>query len=162
MEALVRYDSEIVVGILGGSAGTTLDAFQMLHDAKKYGARVALYGRKINNAEHQLTFIEYLRAIADGQIGPVEATKAYHGDLQKLGIRPKRSLEDDLQTTETATSYDAKKNDAPKKAEPAQKPRRSYFEQTEGPKTFEPLPDFSKMTQKEKLEWNLERIRRSM
>ncbi|MBQ7815597.1 MAG: hypothetical protein IJ387_14035 [Thermoguttaceae bacterium] len=162
MEALVRYDSEIVVGILGGSAGTTLDAFQMLHDAKKYGARVALYGRKINNAEHQLTFIEYLRAIADGQIGPVEATKAYHGDLQKLGIRPKRSLEDDLQTTETATSYDAKKNDAPKKAESAQKPRRSYFDKTEGPKTFEPLPDFSKMTQKEKLEWNLERIRRSM
>ncbi|MCL2347096.1 MAG: hypothetical protein FWC50_02425, partial [Planctomycetaceae bacterium] len=47
MEALVRYDSNIVVGILGGSAGTTFDAFQMLWEAKKYGARVALYGRKI-------------------------------------------------------------------------------------------------------------------
>ena len=33
MEALARYDSTIVVGILGGSAGTTLDAFQLLHDA---------------------------------------------------------------------------------------------------------------------------------
>ncbi|MCF0233499.1 MAG: hypothetical protein HUK22_00810 [Thermoguttaceae bacterium] len=169
MEALVRYDSEIVVGILGGSAGTTLDAFQMLHDAKKYGARVALYGRKINNAEHQLTFITYLRAIADGEIGPVEAVKAYHGDLQKLGITPKRSLEDDLQTSVTSDSYNAKPVDAAKK-EAALKSAtakktfaRSYFNQSEdGPKTFEPLPDFSQMTQKEKMEWNLNRIRRSM
>ena len=58
MEALARYDRSLVVGILGGSAGTTFDAFHMLWEAKKYGARVALYGRKINNAEHQLTFIQ--------------------------------------------------------------------------------------------------------
>ena len=49
MEALVRYDPTLIVGILGGSAGTTLDAFQMLWEAKKYGARAALFGRKINN-----------------------------------------------------------------------------------------------------------------
>ncbi len=169
MEALVRYDSEIVVGILGGSSGTTLDAFQTLHDAKKYGARVALYGRKINNSEHQLTFIEYLRAIADGQIGPVEAVKAYRADLEKLGIRPFRSLEDDLQTTVTSANYDAPKPApaAAPKAETAPKKsfQRSYFakpESSDAPKTFEPLPDFSKMTQAEKLQWNLERIRRSM
>ncbi len=47
MEALARYDSSLIVGILGGSAGTTFDAFHMLWEAKKYGARVALYGRKI-------------------------------------------------------------------------------------------------------------------
>ncbi len=69
MEALAGYDSSLIVGILGGSAGTTLDAFHMLWEAKKYGARVALYGRKITNAEHQLAFIQYLRAIADDQIG---------------------------------------------------------------------------------------------
>src|SRR6202043_2768918 len=46
MEELVRYDPHLVVGILGGSAGTTRDAFQMLADAQKYGAKVALYGRK--------------------------------------------------------------------------------------------------------------------
>ena len=103
MEALARYDRSLVVGILGGSAGTTFDAYHMLWEAKKYGARVALYGRKINNAEHQLSFIQYLRAVADDQLKPEEAVKAYHGALEKLGIRPHRPLADDLQQTETAS-----------------------------------------------------------
>src|SRR5207248_8544169 len=42
MEELVRYDPHLVVGVLGGSAGTTYDAFKLLSEAKKYGARVAL------------------------------------------------------------------------------------------------------------------------
>ena len=66
MEELAQYDPNLVVGILGGSAGTTYDAFKLIHDAQKYGARVALFGRKINNAEHQLAFIEMLRLITDG------------------------------------------------------------------------------------------------
>jgi len=57
MEQLVGYDRSLVVGILGGSSGTTLDAFHQLWEAKKYGARVALYGRMINNSEHQGAFI---------------------------------------------------------------------------------------------------------
>jgi hypothetical protein len=52
-----------------------------------------------------LTFVSYLRAIADGKIDPVEATKAYHGDLDRLGIKPYRPLKDDLQLTTTATNY---------------------------------------------------------
>ena len=68
MEELVHYDPHLVVGILGGSAGTTYDAFKLLSEAKKYGARVALFGRKINNAENQLAFIQFLRLIADGEI----------------------------------------------------------------------------------------------
>jgi hypothetical protein len=88
MEAIAGYDSRLIVGILGGSAGSTLDSFQMLADAKKYGARVALFGRRINNAEDQLSFIKYLRLIADDQITPGEAVKAYHGDLAWLGITP--------------------------------------------------------------------------
>ena len=96
MEELVRFDPHLVVGILGGSAGTTRDAFQLLHDAQKYGARVALFGRKINNAENQLAFVQFLRLIVEGQIGPVEAVKAYHAVLGKLGITPHRSLDDDL------------------------------------------------------------------
>ncbi len=95
MEQLASYDSSLVVGILGGSSGTTFDAFQMLWEAKKYGARVALFGRKINNAEHQLSFIEQLRALADGNTTPPEAVKTYHGALQKLRIKPIRSLADD-------------------------------------------------------------------
>src|SRR3954453_5983386 len=49
LEELVRYDPHLVVGILGRSAGTTRDEFQLLHDGQKYGARIALFGRKINN-----------------------------------------------------------------------------------------------------------------
>ena len=106
MEELAQYDPNLVVGILGGSAGTTYDAFRLIHDAQKYGARVALFGRKINNAEHQLAFIEMLRLITDGKIGPEEAVRAYHGVLQAKGIRPARPLEKDLECTDQAMSYD--------------------------------------------------------
>ncbi|MDR0610402.1 MAG: hypothetical protein LBG58_09855 [Planctomycetaceae bacterium] len=143
MESLARYDSRLVVGILGGSAGTTLDAFQMLADAKKYGARVALYGRKINHAEHQLSFVKYLRAIADSQIEPVEAVKAYHCDLSQLGIPPRRSLENDLQRMEFTDSYSGRSTVSKKNTNV--KPD---------------IPDFSKMTAAEKVQWNLDRLKR--
>jgi len=105
MEELVAYDPSLVPGILGGSSGTTHDAFRLLEEAKKYGARAGLFGRKINNSEHQLTFVRFLRAIADGQIGAEEACKAYHGELEKLRIKPYRALKDDLELTATSTSY---------------------------------------------------------
>lgn len=105
LSELVAWDSALIVGILGGSAGTTLDAFQLLHDAKKYGAWVALFGRKINLSEHPLTFIEMLRRIADGDIAPAEAVRAYHGALQKLGIKPLRTLSADLQLTGGRQKY---------------------------------------------------------
>jgi hypothetical protein len=105
LEELVQYDPHLVVGVLGGSAGTTRDAFQLIHDVRKYGGRAALFGRKINQAESQLAFIEFLRHIVDGVIEPVEAVKAYHAVLAKLGLRPHRSLEDDLVLKSAATSY---------------------------------------------------------
>ena len=106
MEELCQYDPKMVVGILGGSAGTTYDAFKLLHDARKYGARVALYGRKINNAEHQLAFIEFLRMIADGRISPEEAVRAYHGVLERVKIKPNRPLTEDLVLSDQSMSYD--------------------------------------------------------
>jgi len=149
MEALARYDRTLVVGILGGSAGTTCDAFHMLWEAKKYGARAALYGRKINSAEHQPTFVQYLRAVADDQIGPEEAVRAYHGDLERLGIRPLRTLAEDLQRSDTAASYSGS-TAARKAAGPS--PRGAAQPVAE--------PDFSKMTQAEKVQWNLDRWKR--
>ena len=112
VEELRNYDSSLVVGILGGSAGTTFDAFDMLWDSKQAGAKVALFGRKINNAENQLAFIQFLRLIADGQIKPSEAVRAYHSVLSKLGVRPTRSLDKDLQRTDTASSYSGNKSTA--------------------------------------------------
>jgi hypothetical protein len=149
MEALAGYDRSLIVGVLGGSAGTTLDAFHMLWEAKRYGARAALYGRKINNAEHQLTFIRYLRRIADDQIGPEEAVRAYHADLRRLNIRPHRALEDDLQLTATEQSYggQSRQRTTPAGSTPA---RGGTNEQ----------PDFSKMSNAEKVQWNLEKWRR--
>jgi hypothetical protein len=97
LSELVNYDPQLIVGILGGSAGTTRDAFQLIHDAQKYGARVALFGRKINQAERQLDFIRFLRLIVDGDLAPEEAVRAYHGVLQEHGVRSRRPLEDDLQ-----------------------------------------------------------------
>ena len=105
MEELVEYDPHLVPGILGGSSGTTRDAFRLLEEAKKHGARAALFGRKINNSEHQLTFVHYLRGIADGKIAADEAVKAYHGELERLKIKPYRPLKDDMELTSTATSY---------------------------------------------------------
>jgi len=99
MEELAAYDPHLVPGILGGASGTTHDAFRLLAEAKKYGARAALFGRKINNAEHQLAFIEFLRLIADGQVGPQEAVRGYHGRLEKLGIKSIRPLKEDMELT---------------------------------------------------------------
>src|SRR5436305_443347 len=105
MEELVHYDPHLVVGVLGGSAGTTYDTFKLLSEAKKYGARVALFGRKINNAENQLAFIRFLRFIADGEISAEEAVKAYHGVLAQLGIKPHRTLAEDMQLQTGVMSY---------------------------------------------------------
>lgn len=146
-EALVSYDSSLVVGILGGSAGTTFDAFHQLWEAKKYGARVALYGRMINHSEHQLSFIHHLRAIADGHMQPVEAVKSYHDSLNKLGITPYRSLEEDMQASSRGSSYDAKSGKAI-----SQTPIQQDSTQND--------PDFASMTPQEKVRWNLDRWNR--
>ena len=105
MEELVAYDPHLVVGILGGGAGTTYDAFKLISEAQKYGARVALFGRKINQAECQLAFVEFLRLIVDGVISPEEAVKAYHAVLQQLRIKPARSLAEDLTLQTAVMSY---------------------------------------------------------
>ena len=47
MEELASYDTELVVGILGGGGGTTRDTLELIHQGEKSGARVALFGRKI-------------------------------------------------------------------------------------------------------------------
>jgi hypothetical protein len=189
LEELVRYDPHLIVGILGGSAGTTYDAFKLLAEAKKYGARVALFGRKINHAENQLAFIRFLRLIADDEIGPEEAVRAYHGVLQRLGIRPHRSLAEDMQLTTNIMSYGGngrvisvpeprrkmdllRTNPEPTVLSncscpncPCQQGRRTV--QSKGSTNSAPPthaqtgePDFSKMSPAEKVAYNLAKWRR--
>ncbi len=105
MDELHRYDPSLVIGILGGSTGTTYDAFKLLAEAQKHGARVALFGRKINNSENQFLFIRFLRLIVDGEVSPEEAVRAYHAALERIGVKPYRPLETDLQLQTGVMSY---------------------------------------------------------
>ena len=104
-EQLAAYDPAMIVGILGGAAGTTHDAFSLVEQSKRHGARVALFGRKINAAEHQLEFVRHLRAVADDHLPAAEAVRAYHAALAALGIPPHRPLDHDLAITHTAAAY---------------------------------------------------------
>lgn len=96
LEELAGYDSELIVGVLGGASGTTLEAFKLVADAKQHGARAALFGRRIKEAEHALSFIAHLRRVADGELAPIEAVRSYHAELKRLGLPPKRPLTADL------------------------------------------------------------------
>ncbi|RVG07687.1 hypothetical protein CN230_22745 [Sinorhizobium meliloti] len=108
LEELVTFDSELVVGVLGGGAGTTRDTFELVYQAERYGARLALFGRKINLAEAPLGLLFLMRQVADGTVEPEEAVRAYHGELQRHGLRPARPLEDDRKITEEVLKPAAK------------------------------------------------------
>ena len=100
LEELASFDPTLIVGILGGGAGTTRDTFELLSQGERYGARVALFGRKINLAEAPLQLVALMRQVVDGNVSPEEAVRAYHGELQKLGVKPLRTLADDRLVTE--------------------------------------------------------------
>src|ERR687891_1945998 len=100
LEELVAYDPTIIVGILGGGAGTTRDTFELLASAQRGGARLVLFGRKINLAEDPLALVALMKRLVDGEIGPAEGVRAYHDQLDKGGVRPLRPLEDDLEISE--------------------------------------------------------------
>jgi len=100
LEELVAYDPTIIVGILGGGAGTTRDTFELLAAAKRGGARLVLFGRKINLAEDPLALVALMKRLVDGEIGAAEAVRAYHDALAKGGVRPLRALADDLEISE--------------------------------------------------------------
>jgi len=131
---------------------------------------VALFGRKINNAECQLAFVQFLRLIVDGAITPEDAVRAYHAVLEKLNIPPQRSLADDLTLQTGVMSYGGRSTvsvpavgvsaiapaasahdcgcGGPSKA--ACGCQKATSQSTPGPVA----PDFSRMTQAEKLAYN--------
>jgi len=102
LEELATYDPGLVVGVLGGAAGTTRDCFELLAQAERHGAKLALFGRKINLAESPLDMVATMRQVVDGDLSPPEAVKAYHGTLKKKKIQPTRPLADDSEVTEAA------------------------------------------------------------
>lgn len=102
LEELAGYDPErLIVGILGGGKGTTRDTFELVHQTAKYGGRVALFGRKINLAVAPVPLVRLMREVVAGSVGTKEAVAAYHGEIEKLGLRPERALADDQEITES-------------------------------------------------------------
>ena len=107
--------------------------------------------RKINNAEHQLAFISFLRLIADDEIKPEEAVHAYHSVLTKLKISPYRSLQDDMKITNTSVSYSGSSSVSV---------LRSVPENTgQFPQNPDGSPDFKNMTSAQKLAFNRAKLK---
>jgi hypothetical protein len=97
---LAEHDPSIVVGILGGSAGTTRDTFELLQQSEAAGARVALFGRKIQRAESQLALVGLMHPVIRGDLNAAEAVRAYHAALAEAGVASVRTLEADLEVTD--------------------------------------------------------------
>jgi DhnA family fructose-bisphosphate aldolase class Ia len=101
MEELASYDPKgLIVGVLGGGKGTTRDAFELALRSERHGARVALFGRKINLAEAPLDLVALMRGVVEGSISSRDAVKDYHDRLNKAGVKPHRALKDDLEIAE--------------------------------------------------------------
>ena len=103
MTELCSYDPELVVGILGGAAGTNRDTLPAPCATPSGTARcVALFGRKIKLAESPLEMVRHMRKVVDGELSPEEAVHAYHAAIRADGLVPARSLDEDLRITEPA------------------------------------------------------------
>jgi hypothetical protein len=96
-------------------------------------------------------------------ITPEEAVRAYHSVLEKLGVKPHRSLEDDMQLQTGVMSYGGGGSQA---AVPATvKAEKNSVKSNDNRKTLassQPLkPDFAKMTPAERLAYHQERLKRT-
>ena len=101
MEELAAYDpANLIVGVLGGAAGTTRDTFELVAQTERFGGRVALFGRKIYLAEDAIEIVRLMRAIVEGGIGTIDAVKSYHDTLASQGIAPSRTIQEDLEVTD--------------------------------------------------------------
>ena len=109
MAELAEFDPpNLVVGILGGGAGTTRDTFELIEQASRFGARVALFGRKIYKAEDSVEIVKLMRHIVEADLSAKEGVKLYHQHLLKKSIFPNRCLENDLEITDQVLMAEAK------------------------------------------------------
>ena len=108
MEELAGHDpANLIVGVLGGAAGTTRDTFELVAQTERFGGRVALFGRKIYLAEDPIEIVRLMRAVVEGQIGTLDAVKSYHATLGAKGMPPSRSYEEDLEVTDLVLKPEA-------------------------------------------------------
>ena len=100
LEELASFDPSLIVGVLGGGAGTTRDCFELLHQAEKL--RRPRRAVRPQDQPRRVAAGDRRHDAAGGrrQRRPHEAVRAYHGELQREGIRPLRDLDDDNRVTE--------------------------------------------------------------
>ena len=108
MSELCSYDPELVVGILGGAAGTNRDTFQLLADAQRDGARLALFGpqdqaRGIYPSRWSATCAGW----STGSTRRRRPSGSTHAAIRAEGLAPLRPLEEDLRITEPALAPEA-------------------------------------------------------
>ena len=107
MEEICQYNpGHLIVGVLGGGIGTTRDTFELIRQSEKYGARVALFGRKILFAEAPKLIVTMMRGVVQGEMSTEEAVKMYHSQLTKMKISAKLTLEKDLKVTDPVLKHD--------------------------------------------------------
>ncbi len=107
MEELCSYDPQrLIVGVLGGSAGTTRDTLELVRQSAKFGAKVALFGRKILQSEAPHELVRTMRLVVESGVKCEDAVRWYHGYLTNQNIMPNRTLEDDLTITEEVLKQD--------------------------------------------------------
>jgi hypothetical protein len=101
-----------------------------------------------------------LRLITDGKLTPEEAVRVYHGVLQGKGIRPHRSLEDDLKLSGQAMSCGgstARRATVEARGNPLAKPASGA---ADWPKVADGTPDFSRMSSAQRLAYDNWRLGR--
>jgi hypothetical protein len=148
---LRRFDRRLIVGVAGGPAGSTFDAFNLIERARAQGARAASLGRAIAAAEHQEAFLRVLAHVADGRLDAAAGVHTYHAVLAELGVQPARSLREDLRPGQ-APAGGGRASDA------VVAPERPWGAAAGAPgPQVDPDPDFDAMTLEEKLAYNQKR-----
>lgn len=103
MSELASYDpNNLIVGILGGNKGTSRDCFELVKQAHKYGAKVALFGKKINLSENQIITVQTMRNVIEQNLSSEEAVRLYHDELIKNNFKPDINIDQDIQLTDPA------------------------------------------------------------
>ncbi len=106
MEELSNYDpGRLIIGILGSGKGTMRDTFELVRQAEKYGARVALFGRKILLTESPIKTVELMRRVVQKEIGSKEAVEVYHDFLKNEKIKPYLDLEQDMIISDSSLKH---------------------------------------------------------
>ena len=101
LEELANYDSKnLIVGVLGGSKGTTRDTFELVKQSSQSGAKVALFGRKINLSEDPQMLVYLMREVVNLNLTTKDAVKKYHSELKRKKLVTDIKLEDDIEITE--------------------------------------------------------------